>query len=128
MDGASTARISAAVELSALRKSFGVITAVDGVDLSIAGGEIVALLGPNGAGKSTLIDMLLGLIAPDHGTAVIFGKEPRQATSQGRVGAMLQDGGLPSYLTVKELISLMRSLYQCPASADQIVAQARIGD
>ena len=57
-----------AVRLTGLTKRFGAVTAVDGVDLSIGPGEVVALLGPNGAGKSTTIDLLLGLIRPDAGT------------------------------------------------------------
>src|ERR1700710_216040 len=77
-----------AVELRGLRKRFGTTQAVDGVDLTIAPGEVVALRGPTGAGKSTTVDLLLGLIRPDAGTAELFGVSPRQACAAGRVGAM----------------------------------------
>ncbi|ERK70199.1 hypothetical protein N136_03472, partial [Leifsonia aquatica ATCC 14665] len=64
-----------AIRLAGLRKSFGSLTAVDGVDLTIRPGEVVALLGPNGAGKSTTIDLALGLARPSAGSAELFGAE-----------------------------------------------------
>ncbi|MFD0348567.1 ATP-binding cassette domain-containing protein [Kitasatospora aburaviensis] len=67
-------------------------TAVNGLDLRIRRGEIVAFLGPNGAGKSTTIDMLLGLTRPDSGTVELFGLPPQQAVRDGRVAAVLQSG------------------------------------
>jgi ABC-2 type transport system ATP-binding protein len=94
------ARTDATVSARGLTKRYGTLTAVDGVDLTIRPGEVVALLGPNGAGKSTTIDMLLGLTKPDAG----------QVTVNGRVGAMLQSGGLLPDLTVAELVTLMASL------------------
>src|SRR5690348_16107404 len=83
-----------AVSLRGLTKRYGELTAVDALDLTISSGEVVALLGPNGAGKSTTIDMMLGLAKPDRGTATIYDLAPGQAISQGKVGAMLQSGGL----------------------------------
>src|SRR5215469_18841278 len=79
----------AAVSLSGLRKHYGEVRAVDGVNLVIAPGEVVALLGPNGAGKSTTVDMLVGLTRPDSGEARIFGQTPTDAVATGTVGAML---------------------------------------
>lgn len=87
-----------AVELRNLEKSFktagGVIHAVQGLSLTIPAGQRVALIGPNGAGKSTTIDMLLGLTRPDRGEVRIDGEGPRAAVRNGRIGAMLQNGGL----------------------------------
>ncbi|HET9560823.1 MAG TPA: ATP-binding cassette domain-containing protein, partial [Propionibacteriaceae bacterium] len=83
-----------AVELRALTKSFANVRAVDGLDLTITPGEIVAVLGPNGAGKSTTTELILGLIRPDAGQVRVFGMEPTAAVRAGRVGAMLQAGAL----------------------------------
>ncbi len=65
MTAAATATPS--VEFRALRKRFGRLTALDGVDITVAAGRVTALVGPNGAGKSTLIKCLLGLVRPDEG-------------------------------------------------------------
>ncbi len=116
---------SAQIELAGLSKSFagphGQIRAVRGIDLRIAAGETVALLGPNGAGKSTTIDMLLGLLAPDAGTVSVFGRPPRDAVAQGRVGAMLQTGDLIRDLSVRELVAMMAALYPAPLDIDQVL-------
>jgi len=72
---------SAGIELKELAKSYGAVRAVRGIDVSVDPGETVALLGPNGAGKSTTIDMILGLLEPDGGTASVFGRTPTQASS-----------------------------------------------
>ncbi len=124
----TTAAASLAVDLIALRKTYGATVAVDRVDLAVAPGEIVALLGPNGAGKSTTVDLLLGLDRPDTGSARIFGLPPATACAKGRVGAMLQSGGLPGETTVGELVHLMRALYPRALPADEVLARARIAD
>ncbi len=113
-----------ALTLTALRKSFGTTRAVDGVDLTVDRGEIVALLGPNGAGKSTTIDLLLGLTQPDSGTAALYGGPPRTAVLAGAVGAMLQTGRLVENLSVRELLTMMASLYPRPAAVDDVLALA----
>src|SRR3954454_14975 len=92
----------AALAVTGLRKSFGEVTAVDGVDLVVAPGEVVALLGPNGAGKTTAIELMLGLREPDAGTVTVFGEAPREAIRTGRVGAMIHSGGLVGDLRVRE--------------------------
>jgi len=117
-----------AVDLTALRKTYGATVAVDHVDLAVAPGEIVALLGPNGAGKSTTVDLLLGLDRPDTGSARIFGLPPATACAKGRVGAMLQSGGLPGETTVSELVHLMRALYPRALPGGEVLARARIAD
>ncbi|MET8005481.1 ABC transporter ATP-binding protein [Nonomuraea glycinis] len=94
-----------------MKKSYGHVTAVKGLDLQITRGEIVAVLGPNGAGKSTLLNMVLGLLSPDSGTLEVLGVTPQQAVAQGRVGAMLQEAGLVEEVTVGELISAVVALY-----------------
>jgi ABC-2 type transport system ATP-binding protein len=115
----------AGIALTGLTKSFrtgqGVVHAVRGVDIAIAPGETVALLGPNGAGKSTTIDMLLGLTAPDNGSIAVFGMMPHQAVQGGAVGAMLQVGSLIRDLSVRELVTMMASLYPNPLPVDEVL-------
>src|SRR3954468_22891055 len=103
-----------AVRLAGLVKRFGTgdrqVTAVDGVDLAVRPGEIVAFLGPNGAGKTTTIDMMLGFSRPDAGSVEILGGTPAHAVAQGRIAAVLQTGGLLKDLTVAETVRLTGSL------------------
>ena len=96
----------AAVALRGLTKRFGSVTAVDGLDLTIEPGEIVAFLGPNGAGKTTTVDMVLGLSRPDAGTVEVYGSAPRTAVAHGLVAAVMQTGGLLKDLTVRETAEL----------------------
>jgi len=86
-------------------------TAVNGLDLRIRRGEIVAFLGPNGAGKSTTIDLLLGLTQPDEGSVELFGQAPQGAVRDGRVAAVLQSGGLLPDLTVEATVKMLGSLH-----------------
>jgi ABC-2 type transport system ATP-binding protein len=120
------------IQLSGLTKTFrtpdGPVHAVRGVDFSIAPGETVALLGPNGAGKTTTIDMMLGLLPPDSGTVSVFGMTPEDAIKAGAVGGMLQTGGVIQYLTVRELITMVASLYPKPLGVDEVIALTGVGD
>jgi ABC-2 type transport system ATP-binding protein len=121
-----TDKLEPAVQLVGLHKSYADIHAVAGVDLEVSPGEVVALLGPNGAGKSTTIDMLLGLIAPDSGVPRLFGRSPREAIAAGRVGAMLQTGGLLPQLTVAETVQLVGSLHRDPLPVAEVLGRAAI--
>jgi ABC-2 type transport system ATP-binding protein len=94
---------------------------VRGVDIEIEIGETVALLGPNGAGKSTTIDMMLGLLAPDQGEVSLFGRAPADAVAAGAVGAMLQTGSLIRDLSVRELVTMMASLYPKPLGVEEVL-------
>ncbi|WP_261564883.1 ABC transporter ATP-binding protein [Frankia gtarii] len=116
------------VHLVGVRKRYGGVQAVDGVDLAIAPGEVVALLGPNGAGKSTTIDMLLGLTRPDSGAVRLFGRAPRQACTAGLVGAMLQNGGLLPEITVGKMLTAVRALYPRALPTAEVLARAGVGD
>ncbi len=117
-----------AVSLRGLRKRFASLVAVDGIDLHVAAGEVVALLGPNGAGKSTTIDMLLGLAPPDDGTVRIWGQPPARACQDGLVGALMQTGGLLGAATVRELVTVMCRLSPRPLPIDDVLATARVDD
>jgi ABC-2 type transport system ATP-binding protein len=109
------------ITLTGLTKSYGDVKAVRGIDLSITPGHSLALLGPNGAGKTTTIDMMLGLIRPDSGSISLFGATPTEAVDAGVVGGMLQTGSLPQYLSVRELVSMMASLYPHPLEVEDVL-------
>jgi ABC-2 type transport system ATP-binding protein len=123
-------RISAgaAVMLAGLRKSYGDVHAVAGVDLTIAPGEVVALLGPNGAGKSTTVDMLLGLTRPDAGTVTVFGVSPHEAVTTGTIGAMLQGGALLDDATVGETVAMVASLHRSPMPVADALRRSGVED
>jgi ABC-2 type transport system ATP-binding protein len=95
-------------------RRYGSLTALDRLGLRIEPGETVALLGPNGAGKTSAVELLLGLGTPDQGVVRLFGGRPADAVARGQVGAMLQDAGLPTGVTVTELINLIGGLYPDP--------------
>ncbi|MFG2044046.1 ATP-binding cassette domain-containing protein [Dactylosporangium sp. NPDC048998] len=108
-------------------KTFGSVRAVDGLNLTIDRGETVALLGPNGAGKSTSVNLLLGLQTPASGRVSVLGGSPAQAVASGRIGAMLQDGGLMPGVTVGGLLALAGRIYPNPRPVEQLVADADLG-
>jgi ABC-2 type transport system ATP-binding protein len=109
------------IVLSRLVKSYGSVQAVRGIDLTVAPGETVALLGPNGAGKTTTIDMVLGLTRPDSGSISVFGMSPQEAVAAGVVGGMLQTGSLIPHLSVRELITMVASLYPRALPVDNVL-------
>ena len=116
----------AAIHLTGLRKHYGDVHAVDGVDLTIAPGEVVALLGPNGAGKSTTVDMILGLSTPDSGEVRVFGRKPIDAVRAGLIGAMLQGGALMDDLTVAETVGMVAALHRRPMPVAEALRAAGV--
>ena len=116
------------IELAGLSKSFEQVHAVRDIDLRIRPGETVALLGPNGAGKSTTIDLMLGLSRPDRGRVSMFGQSPAQAVAAGRICGMLQVGSLVPYLTVRELLRSIASLYPNALGVDEVIELTGIAD
>ncbi len=98
--------------LSDLRKSFGAITAVDGVSLRLKRGEVFGLLGPNGAGKSTTINMAVGLLTPDSGKVQLEGLgSPGDPTVRSRIGVAPQSLAIYDELTGRENVQFFASLY-----------------
>lgn len=117
-----------AVQLIDLHKTFstrgGKVRAVDGVDLVIETGEIVAFLGPNGAGKTTALDMVLGFTTPTSGQCLVYGSEPRKAVRDGRVSAVLQTGSLLDDLSVRETVAMVASQHGVHLPVDEALERA----
>jgi ABC-type multidrug transport system ATPase subunit len=106
-------------ELASLRgvhKTYGVTKALNGIDLEVRNGELVAVLGPNGAGKSTAIALLMGLQRPTSGELSLFGKRPQDLDARRRVGIMMQEVTLAPELRVREHVELVSSYYPSPLS------------
>jgi ABC-2 type transport system ATP-binding protein len=116
------------VSFENVSKHYGSLKAVDGLSLNLRPGETVALLGPNGAGKSTSLDMLLALRKPTSGKIRMFGSDPYHAVKSGRVGAMLQSGGLMPEVTVRELVTLVAGLHPRPVPVGTTLKRAGIAE
>lgn len=120
--------LAAVARLSTVSKRLGGRTVLDGLDLSIRAGEVTALLGPNGAGKTTSVALLTGRLAPDAGTASLFGLDPRRPAARRRLGVMLQSAGLPDVLTIRELVTVHAGYYPDPRPIDETLTLAGIAD
>src|SRR5690242_7088294 len=104
---------SAAIVVEGLRKSFGQIEAVRGVDFEVATGEVFGFLGPNGAGKTTTINMLCTLARPTGGAATVAGHDVVRERDEVRrnIGLVFQDLTLDGYLTAEQNLRLHAELY-----------------
>ena len=114
--------------LQAVSKSFGSVRALDGVDLELRSGEVLALLGPNGAGKSTAVSLLLGLRRPDSGRALLHGRDPRDPEARRSVGVVLQDVGFPLSLRVHEAVDFVRAHFPEAPSTDEVLERFDVAD
>lgn len=101
-------------------KNFGAVRALDGLQLELAAGEMLALLGPNGAGKTTAIHVLLGLLGADRGTVEVLGR-PVRAGEPRDCAAVFQQVALPDELSTRELLQLARCSVAQPRSVDECV-------
>jgi ABC-2 type transport system ATP-binding protein len=117
----------AVIALYEAARAFGPLRALKPLTLTVRPGERIALLGPNGAGKTTAISVMLGLLAPDTGSVRLFGQDPAAAIAAGRVGAMLQDGGLMRGVRVRELLAMLAAQYSAPISVERVCALAQLG-
>jgi len=118
------------IEVTALRKAYGPKAAVDGVDLHVDRGEVVALLGPNGAGKTTTVEVLEGFRDRTSGEVRVLGEDPQQAsrTWRARVGVVLQDLGSFDELTVREVVRHWSHFYGDPLDPDDVIERVALHD
>lgn len=110
--------------LRSARKSYGRILALDGMDLQLRAGQVLALLGANGAGKSTAVSVMLGLCEAEQGDASLLGLPPLAMEARRQTGVMLQSTTLPDTLEVGELLAMTRGYYMQPLSVADCVAMA----
>jgi ABC-2 type transport system ATP-binding protein len=113
-----------AIRARGLTKSYGSVTALAGVDIEVATGEVVAILGPNGAGKTTTVEILEGYRRPDSGSVEVLGTSPMEAGAslKQRVGIVLQEAGFEDELTVRESLAHLRRAYEHPRDTDELIA------
>ena len=118
------------VRIVGLRKSYGDVVAVDGVDLEASTRECVGLLGPNGAGKTTTIEICEGLLAPDAGTVELLGLRWRAngAELRQRLGVQLQETQLSEKLTVEETVRLFRSFYRRGPGVAEVISMVQLDE
>jgi ABC-2 type transport system ATP-binding protein len=112
-----------AIEVRGLRKRYGDLEAVAGIDLTIQEGEVFALLGPNGAGKTTTVEILEGYRSRTAGEVSVLGHDPakRERALRAEVGIVLQSTGVDPYLTVAETIELFRGYYPHPRPLSEVI-------
>lgn len=122
------ARDECVAELAGVHHRYGDVVALDGLDLDVRAGEVLAVLGPNGAGKTTAIALLLGSLPVQRGEVRVFGREPGAAAVRFRRGAMLQSSGVPVTLTVSEHLELFSSYYPAPLPVSRLLAVAGLED
>ena len=115
--------LDAAITVRGVRKNYGSVQALDGVDLTVRRGEVLALLGPNGAGKTSLVEILEGHRVADAGEISVLGHDPAklERAFRERIGIVLQEEGLEENLTVREMIELYGAAYPNPRAADEII-------
>jgi ABC-2 type transport system ATP-binding protein len=111
------------IDVRGLRKSYGDVEAVAGVDVHVDRGEVFALLGPNGAGKTTTVEILEGYRDRTDGEVSVLGHDPARtdADLKRRIGIVLQSTGVDPYLTVRETVGLYAGFYPSPRDVDEVV-------
>jgi ABC-2 type transport system ATP-binding protein len=122
--------VTPAVAVRGLRKSYGPIEAVAGVELTIDRGEVFGLLGPNGAGKTTIVEILEGHRARTAGDVRVLGFDPglRERALRERIGIVPQEGGLDPVLTVREVVDLYSAAYPHPRPVEEVVELVGLAD
>ena len=129
MTAAASASVSS-LHVRDLKKYFGDVRAVDGLDLTVAPGECFGLLGPNGAGKTTTIEICEGLTSPDSGDVQILGLRwnSHENELRQRLGIQLQETQLAEKLTVVETVRLFRSFYTRGRTVDEVIGLVQLDE
>jgi len=119
-----------AIDVTGLVVRHGGLTAVDGLDLTVAPGEVLALLGPNGAGKTTTVETLEGYRRPDQGSVNILGLDPVSDHGQlvPSIGVMLQHGGVYPVMTPKQALSLYSAYYDDPVAPESLIDELGLSE
>jgi ABC-2 type transport system ATP-binding protein len=119
-----------AIEVSGLRKAYGNLEAVRGVDFTIEEGEVFGLLGPNGAGKTTTVEILEGYRRRDAGEVRVLGHDPDDPGPdfRERIGVVLQSSELWPNLTVRETHAIFAGYYHAPRDVDEVIALVGLED
>jgi ABC-2 type transport system ATP-binding protein len=122
--------MTSAITVKALRKSYGALTAVDGVSFDVRAGEIFGVVGPNGAGKTTTIECLEGMRVPSSGELRILDFNPQRDgyALRERIGVQLQQSSLPDDIKVWEALDLFASYYRKPAPWEPLLEELGIAD
>ena len=121
------------VELKNVSRTFGDVTAVEGLELSLGSGEIMGFLGTNGAGKTTTIKMLLGLIKPSAGTVSVMGGDPSDPGVRAKIGYMPEIAYYYPYLNARELLAFYGGICGMDAKTvkartDELLAAVDLSD
>ena len=118
------------ISVEGLRKSYGAVEALRGVDLTVGRGGIVGILGPNGAGKTTLVETIEGLRAPTSGRVSVLGIDPAAAPRavKERIGVQLQTTVFQTELTALEIVKLYAALYRKARLPHDVLGSVGLGD
>ena len=121
---------SPAIEVTGLRKSYGEVEAVAGVDLRVEEGEILAFLGPNGAGKTTTVEILEGFRPRTAGEVSVLGQDPATAGLdwRERIGIVLQESQPEEYLKVDETVTIWAAYFSAPRPVDEVLEMVGLAE